>query len=49
MRFFRGYKLEVPADGVNSFTKKDHTEGLDYLQQIYNAKITSVAELLKIF
>ena len=45
--FFRGYKLKIPEDGVNSFTEKDHTEGLEYLKQIYNAKIITSNELLK--
>lgn len=45
--FFRGYQLEIPEDGMSSFTEKDHTEGLEYLKQIYNAKITTSDELLK--
>jgi len=45
--FFRGYKLEIPADCMNSFTEKEHLEGLEYLKQIYNATITSTEELLK--
>jgi nicotinamidase-related amidase len=45
--FFRGYKIIVVKDGVAAFTKKDHEEGLKYLQNIYNAKIMSADTILK--
>ncbi len=45
--FYRGYKIIVPSDGVQAFTRKDHEEGLRYLKNIYSAKITTVDEIIK--
>ena len=47
--FFRGYKIIVPKDGVEAFTRKDHEQGLKYLEQVYNAEIKSVAEVISEF
>ncbi|MFW9830660.1 MAG: cysteine hydrolase family protein, partial [Candidatus Thorarchaeota archaeon] len=44
--FFRGYKILVPEDGVDSFTVEDHESGLAYLKEYYNAKITNAAQIL---
>jgi len=45
--FFRGYKIVVAKDAVEAFTQEDHTEGLNYLKDIYNAKITTVNQIVK--
>jgi nicotinamidase-related amidase len=45
--FFRGYKIIVPEDGVDSFKEEDHKYGLDYLKEYYAANITDTATLLK--
>jgi nicotinamidase-related amidase len=47
--FFRGYKIIVARDGVEAFTEKDHEEGLEYLKNIYNAKIQPVQDVIKAF
>ena len=45
--FYRGYKIIVPSDGVQAFTRKDHEEGLKYLKNIYNAEIKTVNEIIE--
>jgi len=45
--FFKGYRIVVPEDAVESFTEKDHVEGLKYLKEIYGAVITKVDDLVK--
>ena len=45
--FFRGYKIIIVRDGVESFTEKDHVEGLKYLQDIYGAEIKTVDEIIQ--
>jgi nicotinamidase-related amidase len=45
--FFRGYKIVVPEDGVDSFTAEDHESGLAYLKEYYGAKITNTSSILK--
>jgi nicotinamidase-related amidase len=47
--FFRGYQIIVAKDGVEAFTEKDHEEGLKYLENVYNAKIMTVDEIIKQF
>ena len=47
--FFRGYKIVIPEDGVEAFTKKAHEAGLKYLQEIYNAEIAHVDEIIEKF
>ena len=47
--FYRGYKILVPKDGVQAFTRKDHEEGLKYLKNIYNAEITTVNAIIEEF
>jgi nicotinamidase-related amidase len=47
--FFRGYRIIVAKDGVEAFTPKDHEEGLKYLENVYNAKIMLVDEIIKGF
>jgi nicotinamidase-related amidase len=45
--FFRGYKIFIPEDGVDSFTAEDHESGLAYLKEYYGAKITDAKSILK--
>jgi len=47
--FFHGYRIVVAEDGVEAFTRKDHEEGLKYLENVYNAKIITVDEIVKGF
>ncbi|MFX1508854.1 MAG: cysteine hydrolase family protein [Promethearchaeota archaeon] len=44
--FFRGYKILVPEDGVDSFTAEDHESGLAYLKEYYGANITDAKSIL---
>ncbi len=44
--FYRGYKIVVPRDGVEAFTRKDYEEGLKYLKEIYGAEIKTVDEII---
>jgi nicotinamidase-related amidase len=47
--FFRGYKIIIAKDGVEAFTQEDHEQGLKYLQDVYNAKLMDVDEIIKEF
>ena len=47
--FFRGYKITVAKDGVEAFTQEDYEKGLEYLKDVYNAKILTVDEIIKGF
>jgi len=47
--FFRGYKIIVAKDGVEAFTKEDHERGLEYLRNIYSAKILTVDQIIRSF
>jgi nicotinamidase-related amidase len=47
--FFRGYKIIVAKDGVEAFTREDHEQGLKYLENVYNAKIMTVDEIIDEF
>lgn len=47
--FFRGYKIIVAKDGVEALTKEDHEQGLQYLKNIYSAKIRTVDEIISSF
>lgn len=42
---YRGYRIIVPPDGVESFTDADHAAGLEYLKAVYGAELTPVSEL----
>jgi nicotinamidase-related amidase len=44
--FFRGYKITIAKDGVEAFTEKDQETGLQYLKDIYNAKILTVDQII---
>jgi len=43
--FQLGYKVEIPRDCVESFSTKD--DGIEYLEKIYGAKITTSAEKIE--
>jgi len=45
--FFRGYKIIVAKDGVETFTEKDQEEGLKYLENVYGAELKTVDEIIK--
>jgi Amidases related to nicotinamidase len=45
--YFRGYKIKIPEDCVDSFSEKDHIEGLEYLRRIYGAEITNSENIIK--
>ncbi|MEM2147584.1 MAG: isochorismatase family cysteine hydrolase [Candidatus Bathyarchaeia archaeon] len=45
--FFRGYKIIIAKDGVESFTQEDHEQGLKYLENVYNARIMTVDEIIR--
>jgi nicotinamidase-related amidase len=47
--FFRGYTVVVAKDGVEAFTQEDHEQGLKYLENVYNAKIMTVDQIIKEF
>jgi len=47
--FFRGYKIIVAKDCVEAFTQEEHEQGLKYLQDVYNAKLMTVDEIIKEF
>lgn len=47
--FFRGYKIVIAKDGVQAFTEEDHRRGLEYLKNVYNARLKTVEEILKDF
>ena len=43
--FQRGYKVEIPKDCVEAFSTKD--DGIEYLEKIYGARITTSVEKIK--
>jgi nicotinamidase-related amidase len=45
--FFRGYQIVIAKDGVEAFTKEDQEQGLRYLENVYNAKIMLVDEIIR--
>jgi len=47
--FFRGYKIIIAKDGVQAFTQEDHEQGLKYLEDVYNAKLMTVDDIIKEF
>jgi len=44
--FAWGFQILVPTDGTDAFTAEDYQGGLDYLKQVYGAKITTVDQLI---
>jgi nicotinamidase-related amidase len=47
--FFRGYEILIARDGVEAFTQEEQQQGLKYLENVYNAKIMTVDEIVKRF
>lgn len=47
--FFRGYKIIIAKDGVEAFTQEDHQQGLKYLEDVYNAQLETVDEIIREF
>ena len=47
--FFRGYKIIIAKDCVEAFTQENHEQGLKYLEEVYNAKIKTVEEIVREF
>ena len=45
--FFNGYEIVVPKDCVDAFTEDEHENGLDYLERVYNADLTTAAALIE--
>ncbi len=46
--FYYGYNLIVVEDAVAAFSKKDHEYALNYMKQVYGAKIMKTSEVLKV-
>lgn len=44
--FCYGYEIVVAKDATDSFTEKDYLYGLDYLKEVYGARITDVDTLI---
>lgn len=44
----RGYEITIPSDAVCAFEGVDENDALDYLRNTYAARITSVAELVRV-
>ncbi len=47
--FVRGFDVIVAEDGVDAFTEEDHVSGLQYMKQVYGAKVKKVSEIIKNF
>ncbi len=45
--FFRGYQIIIAEDGVEAFTQEEHTQGLKYLEYVYNAKIMATNDIIR--
>ncbi len=45
--FFRGYYIIIAKDGVEAFTSEEQTEGLKYLEYLYNAKIMETNSIIQ--
>src|SRR3989338_3713622 len=46
--FARNYDIIIPSDAVESFSDKDHQEGLEYLKMCYKAKIVKVKDITRV-
>ena len=44
--FFNGYEIVVPEDCVDAFTEEEHERGVDYLERVYNAEVTTAEALV---
>lgn len=47
--FFRGYDILAPRDCLEAFSQEEHEDGLDYLQDVYQAEITTADDLVRRF
>ncbi|HEU4447067.1 MAG TPA: isochorismatase family cysteine hydrolase [Nitrososphaeraceae archaeon] len=47
--FVRGFNIIVPEDGVEAFTEEEHKSGLQYMENIYGAKISKVKDIIHSF
>lgn len=47
--FFRGYRVVIPADAVESLSEEDHTTALEYLRTVYKADLTQTSRVLREF
>jgi nicotinamidase-related amidase len=45
--FFRGYRVMVPEDCVESVDEEAHKAGIEYMKTIYGCKITNVDEVMR--
>lgn len=45
--FFRGYHIIVASDGVEAFTAQNHEQGLEYLENVYGAKILTINKIIE--
>lgn len=45
--FMRGFRVVAAEDCLNAFTEEDHRSGIDYLKNVYAARITTGVELVK--
>ena len=45
--FFRGYHIVIAKDGVEAFSQEDQEQELKYLENVYNAKIMMVNDIIK--
>ncbi|MBC5649408.1 cysteine hydrolase family protein [Christensenella tenuis] len=45
--YYWGYRIIVPTDATDSFTKEDYEYGIQYLKDIYGAQLTTVDELIE--
>ncbi|WP_458189192.1 cysteine hydrolase family protein [Haladaptatus sp. NG-WS-4] len=43
---FRGYDIAVPSDGADAFSEVAHKDGLQYLEEVYGAEITTSETLV---
>lgn len=44
--FFNGYDIAVPEDCVDAFTEEEHQQGLEYLEYVYDAELTTADALV---
>lgn len=43
--FFRGYNIVAPEDALEAYSEQEHQDGLEYLENVYNASITNSESL----
>lgn len=45
--FANDYEIVIPSDSVESFSLREHRDGLEYLKMCYGAKVVKTSALLK--